>query len=172
MKPDPFRVMHYKSKLASLGRGPYIALCWVGGLKNTRVLDRSMTLATLKPVRDKYFCVSAQYNDRNPWLDRDMEENGLIKIDEESAGADLAEQAALFKAVDAVVTVQQSSVHVAGAIGAPCYAMIAHNPQWRYGMKGTTIPWYRSVQLFRKPEGGKWDAVVETVMRALDREFN
>ena len=169
LKPDPRRVEFYRSRLEEFGKPPYAALAWVGGIKQTRVVDRSMGLVTLKPIMDKYSCVSAQYNDRNPMIDADAKQNGLKKINEESAGGDLAEQAALFKAVDAVVTVQQTAVHVAGAVGAPCFALIAHNPQWRYGMQGASMPWYGSVQLFRKPEGGEWP--VGSVLKALGREF-
>lgn len=169
LKPATDRVEFYRSRLEEFGRPPYVALAWVGGIKQTRVVDRSMGLATLRPIMDRYPCVSAQYNDRNPLIDQDAAANGLKKINEESAGGDLAEQAALFKAVDAVVTVQQTAVHVAGAVGTPCFALIAHNPQWRYGMSGSTMPWYNSVQLFRRPEGGEWP--IDGVLKALEREF-
>lgn len=169
LKPDPRRVEFYRSRLEEFGKPPYVAVAWVGGIKQTRAVDRSMSLATLKPVLDKYSCVSAQYNDRNPAIDVVAAEQGLKKIDEASAGGDLAEQAALFKAVDAVVTVQQTAVHVAGAVGTPCFALIAHNPQWRYLQTGPRMPWYDSVTLFRKPENGDWP--VGQVMKALEREF-
>lgn len=170
LKPDPRRVEFYRSRLEEFGKPPYVAVAWVGGIKQTRVVDRSMSLSTLKPILEKYSCVSAQYNDRNPAIDVDAANNGLKKIDEASAGGDLAEQAALFKAVDAVVTVQQTAVHVAGAVGTPCFALIAHNPQWRYLQTGPRMPWYDSVTLFRKPEDGEWP--VGQVMKALDREFS
>lgn len=171
LKPDPRRVEFYRSRLEEFGKPPYVALAWIGGIKQTRVVDRSMGLSVLRPIMDKYSCVSAQYNDKNPAIDVDAANNGLKKIDEESAGGDLAEQAALFKACGAVVTVQQTAVHVAGAVGVPCFAMIAHNPQWRYGLSGSSMPWYRSVQLFRKSEGADWGPVVQSVLNALGREF-
>ena len=170
LKPDPRRVEFYRSRLEEFGKPPYVALTWVGGIKATRVEHRSMSLSELKPIRDAFTCVSAQYNDRNPHIDVEAEKYGLKKINEESAGGDLAEQAALFKAVDAVVTVQQTAVHVAGAVGTPCFALIAHNPQWRYLMSGNRMPWYDSVQLFRKPEDGEWP--VKDVLKALKREFS
>lgn len=169
LKPDPRRVEFYRSRLEEFGKPPYVALTWVGGIKQTRVEHRSISLSTLQPVLDAFTCVSAQYNDRNPHIDIEAAKYGLRKINDESAGGDLAEQAALFKAVDAVVTVQQTAVHVAGAVGAPTFALIAHNPQWRYLMSGPRIPWYDSVQLFRKEEQGEWP--VRDVLKAMRREF-
>lgn len=169
LKPDPKRVAYYRSRLEEFGKPPYVALAWAGGHKGTRVEFRTMRLGDLKPIRDAFTCVSAQYNDRNPEIDAIAANHGLKKVDEGSAGGDLADQAALFKAVDAVVTVQQTAVHVAGAVGAPTFALIAHNPQWRYGTSGSTIPWYESVRLFRKQEEGEWP--VEDVLKALHKEF-
>lgn len=169
LKPDPKRVEYYRNRLEEFGKPPYVALTWLGGIKATRVEHRSMNLADLKPIRDAFTCVSAQYNDRNPFIDQEAAKHGLQKVDDASAGGDLAEQAALFKAVDAVVTVQQTAVHVAGAVGTPTFALIAHNPQWRYLTEGSRMPWYDSVTLFRKPEEGAWP--VEDVLKALRREF-
>lgn len=156
LKPDPELVKAYRTKLETLGPGPYVGLTWLGGTKATRVVNRSCGLETFKPIMDAYTCVSAQYGDDSLMLRQDRERLGLVKLDDACAGDDLAAQAALFKAVDAVVTVQQTAVHVAGAVGAPCFALIPHNPHWRYGQSGTSMPWYSSVRLYRKEKEGAW----------------
>ena len=58
--------------------------------------------------------------------------------------------AALVCALDLVVSVQTSIVHLGGALGAPAWALIPEVPEWRYGASGETMPWYPSVTLFRK----------------------
>lgn len=171
LKPDPKKVAFYREELNKLGKPPYIGLAWIGGMKATRITDRSLNLKELKPFMDKYTCVSVQYSDTNPMIDPERESFGLVKLDDSCIGKSLADQAALFKALDAVVTVQQTAVHVAGAVGTPCYAMIPHNPQWRYGMKDA-MPWYSSVKLFRKPIDGQWREVAQQVMEKLDADFS
>lgn len=170
LKPDHKKVEFYKNELRKLGKPPYIGLAWIGGMKSTRISDRSLNLAELKPFMDKYTCVSVQYSDTNPMIDPERQSLGLVKLDDSCIGKNLADQAALFMALDAVVTVQQTAVHVAGATGTPCYAMIPHNPQWRYGLKDT-MPWYSSVKLFRKPPEAKWAETVQHVMERLDVDF-
>lgn len=160
LRPDPELVKAYRAKLETLGPGPYVGLTWLGGTKATRVVNRSCGLEALKPIIDAYTCVSAQYGDASLRLCEEREKFGLVKIDDASAGDDLAAQAALFKALDAVVTVQQTAVHVAGAVGVPCFALIPHNPQWRYGQSGKTLPWYSSVRLYRNARDGKWSDVI------------
>lgn len=170
LKPDPADVAFYRAEMEKLGPGPYVAVTWMGGMKQTRVEDRSMPLETLRPILNKYTCVSAQYSSTNPMIEQDRLDAGLAKIDDASTGEDLAKQAALFAACDAVVTVQQTAVHVAGAVGAKTYAMIGAHPHWRYGVSGETLPWYESVRLFREKDG--WDEVVANVMTSLERDLN
>jgi regulator of sirC expression with transglutaminase-like and TPR domain len=165
LTPSPERVEHYRNELKKLGPTPYIGLTWLGGLKATRIEERSLPVTDLKPFQ-KYTCVSVQYEDTNPLLAKERESIGLHKINDLCVGGDLSEQAALFKALDAVVTVQQTAVHVAGAVGTPCYAMLNESPQWRYGLQDR-MPWYKSVKLFRKD--GEWP--IYQVMEALDADL-
>lgn len=169
LTPDPDRVQFYRGELAKLGPGPYVALTWMGGAKATRVEDRSIQLEQLRPIMDAYTCVSAQYSNTNPMIEVERIKAGLHKINDECTGTDLAEQAALFAAVDAVVTVQQTAVHVSGAVGTPTYAMIGAHPHWRYGVAGDTLPWYSSVKLFRQKT--EWFEVIERVIKALKEEL-
>jgi hypothetical protein len=167
--PDYDRIEFYRKALKKLGKGPYIALTWVGGTKATRVEDRTICLQELRPIMDAFTCVSGQYSDTNPMIEGERIAAGLHKIDDASPGLDLAEQAALFSAVDAVVTVQQTAVHVAGAVGAKTYAMIGSHPHWRYGVSGDKLPWYPLVRLVR--QHNDWGDVVSRVLEALKTDI-
>lgn len=168
LKPDQERVKYYRSELEKLGPPPYVAVTWIGGTKQTRVVNRSLAIDDLKPLLSKFTCVSAQYSNGNPFIEEDIKKAGLTKINEESSGLDLAEQAALFKACDYVVTVQQTAVHVAGAVGTRTFAMLPSNPQWRYGIEGEKMPWYDSVTLLRKKEDETWSSVVAKTIRRIE----
>jgi tetratricopeptide (TPR) repeat protein len=170
LKPDPWRVKFYREELEKLGPGPYVALTWIGGTKATRVEDRSVQVKDLKPLMDAFTCVSAQYSDTNPLVDPEREAAGLPKINDECLGTDLHEQAALFCAVDAVVTVQQTAVHVAGAVGAKCHALIGTHPHWRYGVEGEDLPFYSTVKLHRKKTD--WNEVIERILNELRADFS
>jgi hypothetical protein len=169
VNPDPERVAFYREALQRLGKPPYVALTWYGGTKATRVEERTITLESMKPIMDAFTCVSAQYFDTNPMLEPERISCGLPQINKESAGLSLAEQASLFKAVDAVVTVQQTAVHVAGAVGARTYALISAKPHWRYGVEGHSLPWYDSVKLYRNRTN--WADSVNAVLRDLKNDY-
>jgi len=164
LRPDPKLVEHYRARLEALGPRPWVALAWHGGTKQTRVRDRSLSLDDLKSLQERFTCVSAQYEHTNPVLAEQREAAGLVRLDNQCIGEDLAAQAALFKAVDYVVTVQQTAVHVAGAVGAQTFALIGPYPHWRYGLTGD-MPWYRSVKLCRAIHG--WQEQITYVERCI-----
>jgi tetratricopeptide (TPR) repeat protein len=166
LTPSPERVEYYRQELKKLGEAPYIGVTWIGGLKATRIEDRSIPAAQIKAFQ-KFTCVSVQYEDTNPMISAERESIGLHKINDLCVGGDLAEQAALFKALDAVITVQQTAVHVAGAVGTPCYVMLNDSPQWRYGLD-ETMPWYESVKLYRKNP----DWPITKIIEELDAHFS
>lgn len=168
LKPDESLVEHYRARLTAIGPRPWIAVTWLGGVKATRVEERSLNLSELRPILDRYTCVSAQYEHVLPVIAKEREKEGLVCLDNLCVGKDIAHQAALFKAVDAVVTVQQTAVHVAGAVGAKTFAMIGAAPHWRYGLEGN-LPWYESVELYRKCTD--WADVINRVDKDIANFF-
>jgi hypothetical protein len=169
LTPDAKLVAHYRQELAKLGPGPYVAITWVGGTKKTRDEDRSIPLPLYRNILNKYTCVSAQYTiHAKEEIEAERMDAGLPKIDNASSGDDMHRQAALFKACDAVVTVCQTAVHVAGAVGAPAFVLVPKTPSWRYGIEGDDLPWYNSVRLFRQGEADTWLQVLSRIEQAVD----
>jgi hypothetical protein len=75
--------------------------------------------------------------------------------------------AAAILALDAVVTIDTSIAHLAGALGQTTYIMLPYSPCFRWGMEGEDCPWYRSAKLIRQTEPGDWSAVVSAVASRL-----
>ena len=145
-------------------------MTWIGGTMQTRIHLRSLQLEQLRPILRAFTCVSAQYSPQEtPWVGEWAAREGLPIINKESAGADLHEQAALFSACDAVVTVQQTAVHVAGGLGVPTFALISSRPHWRYGTEGDSLPFYSSVRMYRQKE--HWNEPIKRVLQDLHAHF-
>lgn len=69
---------------------------------------------------------------------------------------------------EALVTVDTSWAHMAGAMGLPCHILLpAMDADWRWGASGNRTPWYRSVVLHRQPQPGDWEGAVRSVLAAL-----
>ena len=147
-----------------------IGISWRGGTADTRAEQRSLTLAQFQPLFDLPNCdfVSLQYGEVmdeisafNTTLDRPIQAFPRADMD------DFEDLAALIDGLDLVVSVQNSVVHVCGALGKECLTMVPANAEWRYGIAGDRMAWYDSVRLFRRTPTGDWATVVEQVAAVL-----
>ena len=143
-----------------------VGISWTGGLKQGRVAVRSIPLAWWRPILDmpNVDFVSLQYTDADAEIDVANSNGYDIKKAPEAKAHDYYETARLVASCDLVISCCTSVVHLAGALGVPCWVMVPNKPAWRYGVSGG-MPWYRSVRLYRQPQGdvSAWKPVVERV---------
>ncbi|TMG75135.1 MAG: hypothetical protein E6H77_10315 [Betaproteobacteria bacterium] len=136
--PDERKVAAWKARLAALGAGPKIGLSWHGGVGHTE--------AELAEARERH---------------------GITVHHWQEAIDDYDETAALVCALDRVVTVCTSLVHLTGALGRPAIVMVPFGADWRYGAAGDRMLWYPSVRLVRQSAIGEWSDVLASVKRLL-----
>ena len=148
-----------------------VGISWTGGLKQGRVQKRSVPLSWWKSIFavPGVEFVSLQYTDSDEELDL-MDTLGYsIKRPPEAKADDYYETARLVQSCDLVISVCTTVIHLAGALGVPCWVMTPKHPAWRYGNEGG-MPWYRSVRLYRSPDvdKGAWRPVIERIGLDLD----
>lgn len=166
---DPERRIQWRALLDSLGDKLKVGIAWTGGIKRTMSTKRSLDLEELLPVlRQDAAFINLQYKDS-------VEVEALevahgIKIHtwpHATQTKDYDDTAALVAELDLIVTVQQTAVHIGGALGVPTWAMIPKTPLWRYGLTGTTMPWYKSVKLYR--QRAEWVHTIDEVASDLKK---
>lgn len=148
-----------------------VGISWTGGgQKIGRVQKRSVPLSWWKTILNvpNVEFVSLQYTDCKEELDLLSALGYDIKVMDEYVKAhDYYETARLVKSCDLVISVCTSVIHLAGALGVPCWVMTPKHPAWRYGVSGR-MNWYRSVRLYRQAKEGDWIPVVQRVGLDLD----
>jgi tetratricopeptide (TPR) repeat protein len=155
---------------------PIIAINWIGGHKKTRVEVRSMQLEQWLPILslDAHF-VSLQYTECQNEL-KEFEAKHGIKIHhlgEAAHSEHYDDVGGVLANVELVVTCCSSIVHLAGAMGVPCWVLTPSRPAWRYGIgggpAGDRMPWYGdTVVLFRQDRGSvAWEPVITEVADSL-----
>jgi tetratricopeptide (TPR) repeat protein len=77
------------------------------------------------------------------------------------------DEAAALTQLDLVVTVDTSHAHLAGSLGVPCWVLLNHTPDWRWGATGSTTPWYPTLRLFRQSQPGRWEEPLAALAQAL-----
>ncbi len=76
--------------------------------------------------------------------------------------------AAIIELMDAIVTIDTSIAHLAGALGKKTYLLLAWNPDWRWLQDRSDSPWYPSVNLIRQQSINNWDGCLESIFSSLN----
>ena len=85
---------------------------------------------------------------------RGLTHEHLDEIDNRNAINGLA---ALIDACDLIVTVSNSTAHLAAAMGKPTLILLAHHtPLWYWHLDAMKSPWYLCVTLLRQPTQDQW----------------
>ncbi|MDQ2927961.1 MAG: tetratricopeptide repeat-containing glycosyltransferase family protein [Caldimonas sp.] len=166
---EPSAIERWKGLLPS--RGVRVGLAWKGNPKFENDAARSIhsldLLAPLGRVAGATF-VSLQIDrvDNAFATARDT-----VRLVEPACGVEsFAETAALIANLDLVIAVDTAVAHLAGAMGKPCWILLADQmTDWRWLEGREDSPWYpRTVRLFRQQTRGDWRSVVARVSGALE----
>ncbi len=169
LRPDPAKVGRWQERLADLGEGLRIGLSWQGGLQRTGRSRRSLALEAFAPLLERPGArwVSLQHAPLEGEVARYSAETGIGIAEHEGITRDLDELAALIAALDLVISVCNTTVHLSGAIGKEVWVLAPLVPDWRYGLRAETMAWYPSARVFRQALYGEWRPVIAAVEARL-----
>lgn len=170
---DADAVQSWRQRLATLGPGMKVGLSWRGGNNNATRASRSLSLGSFLPLSGLpgVHFVNVQYgkHDEEIAAFNSRATSALTSFDDVDPLRDMDGFAALLSALDLVISVDNSTVHLAGALGIQTWMLCPFNANWRWMRLGDHNPWYGSVRLFRQPAAGQagWGPVLENIRQAL-----
>jgi ADP-heptose:LPS heptosyltransferase len=80
---------------------------------------------------------------------------------------DIVGLAALIETCDLVVSIDNTTIHLAGALGKPTLVLLPFVADWRWLLDRNDSPWYPSLKLYRQNARGDWGNVLEKIKRDL-----
>ncbi|CAB3781155.1 tetratricopeptide repeat protein [Paraburkholderia fynbosensis] len=145
-----------------------IGLAWSGRIQQNET--RSMPLAALEPLfaLDGIDWIVLQPElsaDERATLDAHPRAASIHRFD--ARIGDFADTAAIIERLDAVVSIDTSIAHLAGALRKPLWLMLPFAADWRWFEGDARSPWYPGATLVRQPRPGAWDEVVDKVASEL-----
>jgi tetratricopeptide (TPR) repeat protein len=164
---DPVQRQQFRVRYADGRR--LIGLAWHTKNKDTGP-KRSIDLPLLTPLftRTDIAWVSLQYGDHDGLERQATAAQAPIVIDRTvDQFHDIDAFAAQIAALDLVITIDNSTAHLAGALGVPVWLLLPFAPDWRWFRARKDSLWYPSMRLFRQPKPGDWASVVRAVESAL-----
>ena len=168
--PNPERVAYWKKRLAVLGPGPKIGVCWRSG--NTAgarqfYCSRIEQWAPILSLPGVHF-VNLQYDECSAELAQARQLFGVTvhAFSEVDLFNDLDETAALTEALDLVIAIPTTSAILAAAIGVPSWMLTCGFNWQKFGTEENC--WYGSARQFQRPWNQTWDAFLAGIAHELE----
>ena len=172
LKVDERSVQSLRETLQEAAGGrPVVGISWLS--KNKKVGKRRSIspVELVSAIPEDAFLLNLQYGnvtddvkDVRHLLGRD-----IAVFDNIDNFSHLEAFACLIAACDKVVSIDNSTVHFAGAVGKECHVLLPKGPDWRWGREDDRSSyWYRSLFLHRQTKPNDWNEAIQSLQLALN----
>jgi tetratricopeptide (TPR) repeat protein len=171
LKPDAARAARLRQNLLGATGQSLCGISWRGGKDATSKARRSIALNPLAQAlaAQNVTLVNLQYgavDDELQALKRDFGIS-VVDVSEIDKFYDLDGLAALISACDHIVSVDNVTVHLAGALGQATRVLLPFTCDWRWMVDRSDSPWYPEMTLYRQKIQGDWAGVLEAIKQDL-----
>tara|TARA_B110000908_G_scaffold163278_1_gene209693 strand:- start:487 stop:2517 length:2031 start_codon:yes stop_codon:yes gene_type:complete len=164
LKVDNHKVKNLRSELISDSYYNLVGISWHSTNHLRGAQNRAISLNKLAPILQvpKTKFINLQYGDvkkdiNNLFTDYGIKIHQVSKIDNMK---DIDGLASLIAACDSIISIDNSTIHLAGALGKKSKLLLPYSCDWRWGRGLSTSYWYNSVELYHQTEIGNWNQVL------------
>ncbi len=175
LRADEIRAQGYRTRLLEAHKTRLIGVSWISknpdfGVHKTSRLDDWAPIWQAGGDRTRF--IDLQYGDTA--AERAATHFDLAHLDDLDLYNDIDGLAALIAACDLVITVSNTTAHIAGALGIPVWVMVpgANGKLWYWGAGQAGAPstdslWYPSATIFKQNTVSVWDDVIATIAKNI-----
>lgn len=171
LRADAARSRELRQQVAQPGR-PVCGLSWYSNNKEVG-REKSISLAELSHAFSGLGVsyVDLQYGDTDAERAEVLRDGGIAvdRVPSVDIFNDIDDLAALVDACDVIVTISNTTAHLAGALGKQVFLMLPYSAGrlWCWQADRDDALWYPRVRIFRQPAEGDWASVIAQVRDAL-----
>ena len=169
--PDPIRINYWKERLRSLGKGPYIGVCWKSSVVSSYRLKHYPPISEWLPVfaiPDVTF-INLQYKNFANDLAKIKDDLGITihHFEDLNQYDDIDDVAALCNALDIAVTTKVTPMILSSAVGTPTKIANWQQSTWNNIL---TNPVSSSVDMFEKNTWEPWDKIFNLIAQDISKQ--
>lgn len=162
LTPPQTRIKHWQNLLQKK-TSPSIGLAWRGNPNHANDQRRSAKLNEIMGfLSEEYDWISLEKFPTKEELSLIRKTSHIRQFGAEIR--DFSDTAALCSTLDAVISVDTSTAHLAASIGVQTHVLLRECADWRWLQNRPDTPWYETVTLHRKPAEASWGKLVEMVV--------
>jgi tetratricopeptide (TPR) repeat protein len=159
------KAKNLRSQLLSDDSETLIGISWHTTAHHNGAQNRLIPLNQIAQMlhAPKVRLVSLQYGDFVNEVNKLSTDYGIkvAQVTEIDNMNDIDGLAALISACDRIVSIDNTTVHLAGALGKETKVLLPYACDWRWGQSSQDSYWYDSVQLYRQTKIGDWGHVIK-----------
>ena len=172
LRAERSAVKHWRADFAASGHDVTVGIAWRGGaglIERAKRTTHLMDWAPLLQIGGVRF-VDLQYGEHaeERATVRRRLGNVLYRPDGPDPVDDLETFAARVAALDLVISIDNTTVHFAGALGVPVWTLLPSAPSWRWLEERSDTPWYPTMRLIRQDGDESWSALLARTAIALN----
>lgn len=166
LHPTPTRLARWRERIGSPA-AIKVGVVWAGNPNHKNDHNRSCRLEDFAPLARipgiRWYALQKGVTVAQAWTAPEGMEIDVLVTDIK----DFSDTMAAIANLDLVISVDTSVVHLAGAMGAPVWTLLAFNADWRWMIDRDDSPWYPTMRLFRQQSFGDWPSAFAQIERAL-----
>ena len=167
-----------REQLASLGKGPYLAVTWRAGTDTARGREfgaERLSLTKAVPPEElaaalrgwKGTTVLLQRGARAGEVERFASALGAKCPDLSALGDDLPMLLAVLAEIDEYVTVSNTNVHLLAGLGRTARVLIPYPAEWRWMRREGSSPWFPGFPVYRQSQSRDWHGALAALRADL-----
>jgi tetratricopeptide (TPR) repeat protein len=169
--PEAQRVEYWRSRLATLGPGMKVGICWRSGLTKgarKKLYSELTQWGEIFAIPGIHF-VNLQYGECTEELQEASSRFGITitAFPDIDLKNDIDDSAALMAGVDLMICASTAVSEIGGAIGIDQFLISTHGRQWDHLGCTDRMPWHPRIRIFQQPSLGDWDTQLASVANVL-----
>jgi tetratricopeptide (TPR) repeat protein len=176
LRADAERAAAWRRRVESL-TGLRVGLVWAGNPRpfqpGAHAIDkrRSITLGHFEALAGIEGVSFVSLQKGEPSTQTKTPPTGFAIHDWTDELNDFADTAALVDALDLVISVDTSVIHLVGGMGKPVWLLNRFDTCWRWLLGRDDSPWYPTLRQFRQRSAGDWADVLSQVRAELEAKI-
>ena len=162
----------WSNRYRALGSNINVGLSWKGG-HATKQAKRSASINHWLPVLKQpgINFINLQYGDCQGDIDiaRKLSAATIHHWNDSDPLTDMDDFAAQISALDLVISVDNSTAHLAGALGVKTWLLQPYNTDWRWLEHAADSYWYPALEQFHPSSPGNWESILVVIAERLSK---
>ncbi len=165
------KAQQYKTKLLDCNYKKLVGISWTSKSKifNTSLMSLKEMISGIYSPGIKF--INLQYGDVKEEINNVIINLGveILDIEELDYFNDIDGLAALITACDEIVTIDNITATISGALGVNTKVIIPTNSYWAYGVNDKQSYWFPSIKIFRQIKRNDWSTPLDEIRKEIGK---